>query len=305
MSLFVQRHIQAEEDGPSVLICSNPLLGNFKMMRFMFLGIAAFTVVMILFTHTTFYLSGLTSRSGLSGFFLSLWTELYRPLASILLWLGVVVLGSFIERAWKRIERLRFSAAAGNECLRALDQPRSDAEALQIPMTITLRMARLFALFVALAFFVVMILVLFVEDLVNPVGRTLLAGWPVNIIVLIVLAGSTWGIYLLYMRRRTRIEVSANGIRVYQNKHLDARVSWQDARLFACYAAPAVRRTNAELTYELSSGSSLVRWSCAQRAGSPWQIWTATNPFEEHRAQMRALAELITARTGLTLYDLR
>lgn len=150
-----------------------------------------------------------------------------------------------------------------------------------------------------------MILFLLVTDLVNPVGRTVLAGWPVNIIVLTVLAGLAWGIYLLSTRRRTHIELSASGIRVYQNTHLDARISWQDARLFACYVAPTVHRTDAELTYELSSGSNLVRWSCAQRAGSPWQMWTAPIPFEEHRAQMRALAELITARTGLTLYDLR
>ena len=76
---------------------------------------------------------------------------------------------------------------------------------------------------------------------------------------------------------------------------------WQDARLFACYYAPFTR----ELTCELSSGSSVARWSCAQRAGTPWQMWTATVPFEEHRTQMQALAQVIVSRTGLNLYDLR
>lgn len=271
----------------------------------MFLSMAACIVGMLLFLHITFYVSGLTSRSGLPGFFMSLWSELSEPLVCMLLWLGVAVLASFIERAWKRLERLRFSAASGNERLRALNQPWLDAEALQLPITITLRMARICAFSAALVFFIAMLLFLLVTDLVNPVGRTLLANWPVNVIALIVLAGSAWGMYVLSMRKRTRIEVSANGIRVYQNKYVDACVSWQDARLFACYATPVLHHPDAALIYELSSRKSLVRWSCAQRAGSPWQMWAALIPFEEHRAQMHALAALITARTGLTLYDLR
>jgi hypothetical protein len=290
---------------PATMICSNPLLGHLKMMRFLYLGIAAFLVVMMLFLNITSYLSGLTGRAGLAGFFTDLWFSSSTPSLLVLLWLAMALLFSFIERAWKRIERLRFSAASGNERLQALNQPRPDAEVLRLPMTITLRMARQFGLLMALAFLIGMILFLLVMDLINPLGGTLFLSWPGNIIMLIVLAALALGIYLLFTQRRTHIEVSANGIRVYQSKHMDARVSWQEAHLFACYFAPAVSRTDAELTYELASGSNVVRWSCAQHAGSPWQMWTATVPFEEHRTQMRALAKLVTARTGLTLYDLR
>lgn len=81
---------------------------------------------------------------------MSLWPELYGPLESSMLWSGVLLIGAFIAGSWKRIERLRFSAASGNERLQALNQPRSDAEALQLPITLTLRMTRLFAFFVAL-----------------------------------------------------------------------------------------------------------------------------------------------------------
>ncbi len=55
----------AQAQGPSTMICSNPLLGTLKMARLLYLGIVALLVVDILFMHATFYLSELTSQSGL------------------------------------------------------------------------------------------------------------------------------------------------------------------------------------------------------------------------------------------------
>ncbi|MBA2677097.1 MAG: hypothetical protein H0U76_01660 [Ktedonobacteraceae bacterium] len=295
----------AQAHGPSTMICSNPLLGTLKMARLMYLGIAALLVVEILFMHATFYLSELTSQSSLSGFFTSLWSVSAMSALNLLLWLGLGLLISLIERYWKRIERLRFSAAAGIEHLRALNLPQPGAEALQLPTTITLRMARLFALFVGLAFFVGMILFLLLMDVVNPAGGTFFLSWPVNMVALILLAGLACGIYLLYSRRRRRIEVSEDGIRMYESKKVVTHVPWREARLFVCYNAPVARRSGDELICELSSGSSVVRWSWVQRAGSPWLMWTTITPFAEHRANMQALAELVTTRTGLPLYDLR
>ncbi len=186
-----------------------------------------------------------------------------------------------------------------------LNLPQPDVEALQLPTTITLRIAQLFALFVGLAFFVSMTLFFLLIDVVNPIGGTFFLSWPVNIVVLALLAGLAWGIYLLYSRRRRRIEVSEDGIRMYESKRAVTHVPWQEARLFVCYNALVARRSGDELICELSSGSNVVRWSWVQHAGSPWLMWTATTPLAEHRAHMQALAELVTTRTGLPLYDLR
>jgi MFS family permease len=302
-----QQRIQADAPStvPSTLICSNPLLGMMKMMRLLYLGMMAFMGFTILFMHTTFYLSGLITNSGFAGFWTSLWSIASVPACVALLWLALVLLLSLIERYWKQLEHLRFSAAAGAEHLLSPHQPQPHADALHVPTTITLRIARSFAFFFALSFLISISLLWLLIGVLKPVGAVFFFGWPVNGIGLTLLVGLAWGFYLLFARRRTHIEVSDKGMTISQNKRSHAQVSWEEARLFACYSAPLARFTGDELVYELSSGSSVVRWSWVQRTSSPWLMWTATVPFVEHTAEMQALGELIAARTGLLLYDLR
>jgi len=58
------------------------------------------------------------------------------------------------------------------------------------------------------------------------------------------------------------------------------------------------------MIYELSSANHIVRWNWLPSAEiGPLPAGTAL-PFQQQSAQMQALSELITAKTGLSLYDL-
>ena len=76
---------------------------------------------------------------------------------------------------------------------------------------------------------------------------------------------------------------------------------WQDARLFAIRGGkPGARRVR----YELSSPTTVVAFDRILRPRW-WSRFQPGQPFEVYQAQMDALLALISARTGLPLYDVR
>jgi hypothetical protein len=78
-------------------------------------------------------------------------------------------------------------------------------------------------------------------------------------------------------------------------------IYWREARLFAIRSArpgaPATR-------YELASPNKVVTFGRARRARW-WALYRPIIPWAEYDAQMDALLDVIAARTGLPLYDVR
>jgi hypothetical protein len=58
------------------------------------------------------------------------------------------------------------------------------------------------------------------------------------------------------------------------------------------------------MIYEIASANRAVYWVSLQRKVGELTTQVPILPFEDHRMQMRALCELVTAKTGLPLYDL-
>jgi hypothetical protein len=89
-------------------------------------------------------------------------------------------------------------------------------------------------------------------------------------------------------------------------------ISWREAQLFAVIA----KQTNT-LVYELSSSTSLIRWSSKPRGNygdtfpaatigtAPLGLVKAEHSTEEYQWQICQLTAIVAARTNLPLYDLR
>lgn len=107
-----------------------------------------------------------------------------------------------------------------------------------------------------------------------------------------------------------RIEITPEGLAVRHPRFdwarttpslQSQRIGWHEARLFAIRegtpGAPTVR-------YELSGPTTVVTFDRLLRAHWWSRFWPA-QPFGDYHTQMEALLALISARTGLPLFDVR
>jgi hypothetical protein len=88
------------------------------------------------------------------------------------------------------------------------------------------------------------------------------------------------------------------------NAGIKVIMPWYEARLFAMYGTFGAQKSGAAITYELSSARDIVRWTWFLRK----TYWVDIEPMmshDEYNRQMQALLSLVTAKTGLPLYDLR
>lgn len=107
-----------------------------------------------------------------------------------------------------------------------------------------------------------------------------------------------------------RIEIAPEGLTVIHapydwasNKHQYKKqmIYWSEARLFAIrIGKPGATKVRSEL----SSPATVVTFSRIVRPRW-WSLYRPAQPFGEYNAQMDALLALISARTGLLLYDVR
>jgi hypothetical protein len=118
-----------------------------------------------------------------------------------------------------------------------------------------------------------------------------------------------WWIVLIATDARQTLRATEEGLEVYSTSPKQAqRAMWNDARLFAV-TGPG-RSGSPPVSYEVSSAAVKVRWVRIQPTMPHWflQPRFATEPtvsIEEYDRKMEQLLGLITARTGLPLYDLR
>lgn len=78
-------------------------------------------------------------------------------------------------------------------------------------------------------------------------------------------------------------------------------VSWEEARLFAIRSG---KPGAAQIRYELSSPVTEVTFRRIVRPRF-WSLYRPAQPFDQYSAQMDAVLSVISAHTGLPLYDVR
>ena len=203
-------------------------------------------------------------------------------------------------RHLKRIERRRLAAAEGDHALLSEEQPTPGAAALALPAAFKVSMSKVQMVF--LTALLELVIVVF-----SVYGWFIIAGLP----FWLFLMGGTVQVLILvplvFATSRQVLEVTEVGLRLRASRASGFRgmVRWNEAHLFAVYNAPGVRRSGAVLTYELSSASSIVRWTRILRPNSLGLHMDPGMPLAEHNQAMKALCQLIAAQTGLPLYDLR
>jgi hypothetical protein len=285
---------------PDTIIAPHPYLKNARFAKISFslflIVILGTTVIMTLVAWVT------------AGEAVFPWTMLFV----IFPWLCGISLIFVMEHWWKPLEALRLAAAQGDRSLLADEQPPNpEALSLDAPMKIVMRISK-----TPLAVFGTLFsLLLIIAGNIN----FLLAEWLQHLI-----ASSTWiwslsltvftgalmaFFFTAWWHQRWVVEVSDVGIRSWEHslgitENATSLMFWHEARLFARYRRPGLWSSDTALIYELSSASQVILWTWV-REQKPLRFGVApTIPLEAYEAQMRVLRDLITAKTGLPLYDL-
>lgn len=215
------------------------------------------------------------------------------------------------KRYWERIEQRRFAAVQGNRTLLAAEHPMSNAASLPLPITIKLRYSKEFLLFnTGVALLLALLLaVAFIWFNNGPLPFTSnrLLFFPVSFLILVVLVlVPCIAIFIAITFTplwRQQLEVTESGLTARYDGGVSS-IAWDEARLFAVYGTFGAQKSGAVITYELSSARAIVRWTWV-KGKSYFMGLEPTAPFDEYYLQMQALQVLVTAKTGLALYDLR
>ncbi len=269
-------------------IKSNPLLETYRV-ALLVMGIMTALALLLTVLTVIVILVGGHATHAVNAFTIDL-PVLVLALASL----------SLQYRYLKRIERRRLAAAEGDHALLAEEQPTPDAAALALPAAFKMSMST--AQIVFMAALVELVIVLF-----SVYGWFIIDGIPFwlfltgGTVLVLILA------LLVFVTSRQVLEVTEVGLRLRASRASGFRgmVRWNEAHLFAVYNVPGALRSGAVLTYELSSASSIVRWTRILRPNSFGLHMDPGMPLAEHNQAMKALCQLIAAQTGLPLYDLR
>lgn len=250
----------------------------------------------------------------LDGLLLVLWLSGGIQRVGLLLFAACVagLCAFFLLQAarWKRIHTARKQAAGDGEeagVPLASPHPVPNGEALPLPCQVTLQPRKgplvAYTLLVGAGTFVVYSLVysLTLEDRLD-----LLRDWPLHLILPLLLGGQ----FFWRFSKPQRIRIAADELLV-QDPLYDwlgnnwqtgvHRIAWQEARLFAIRSGPLGTPAT---RYELSSPTSVVTFGRA-RSTRWWRLYRPVLAWENYAFQMDALLDLIAAKTGLPLYDVR
>jgi hypothetical protein len=229
------------------------------------------------------------------------------------LWTAAAILYMFIVRIWKRFDLKRQAAAQGDQSMLAIEQPRPDAQALSLPLTIRMRSNRRLQLTVMATLFLSLMLPFiggFAFGLLgNPTHPLYLEVWFIIIGVWALFALVLVGIMylLLYIKGREQVTLTDYGIMLSGVTPRIHSIPWSEARLFAIVNpySPKRGRDRQPLLLEVASEHELVRWVWLRPTSPRSGFIVPVLPPEEYEQQMRNVLSVIAAKTGLPLYDLR
>jgi len=230
---------------------------------------------------------------------------------------------SFIQqgRYWKRFEQRRNRAAQGDLSLLAEEQPALDEAALSLPLTIQSRTSspENFLQPIIGAVVITMIIVGVIgffagsTSIFSPsnVLSFVLGGLAILVLILVMTVAMVF-LTLVLSRTDQRIKLTEQGMTIRQGRRSHS-VAWDEARLFVIEGVYGVNHALSPSVYQLASAKDMVKW-VYQRRRSPERNGLLYRPilgikpttsYEEYERQMQALPALVTAKTGLALYDLR
>jgi hypothetical protein len=213
------------------------------------------------------------------------------------------------QRRWfQRLELRRQAAARGDTTLLADPQPMSDAYAVPLPVTIK-AVPRTSRSTVVLSFVFGVIAFLIVLGVVGAGHPSVLHVGILPSVAIIVCAVVILVVLIVVLRRNVynqQITFTEHGLMQLGSSSQVYSIPWRDARLFARDAPPGIVQINNRLlpsTFQIASENEVVQWHWvpnSKRYKPPFGLSQA-----EYNQQMQGLLSLITARTGLPLYDLR
>ena len=238
-------------------------------------------------------------------------TSAHRSLGLVPIFISPIIILCFVfawityRRTWKLRAQKRSRALQGDQSLLAPEQPTPDPNALTLPTTLELRMSPTLYYIVIAYILIITIVVALITFFLIPLSSTqklifiLAATGFIVFIALVLLIASYFGLRL----NRQLITLTDAGITTrYLNK--TTTIPWHEARFFSING---VAKGSRALIYELSSETASTLWT--HLLVSKGIIRTATLrptiPFPEYEQKSRALLNIIAARTGLPLYDLR
>jgi hypothetical protein len=207
------------------------------------------------------------------------------------------------SRRWKRLDQLRLRALQGDQTMLAREQPVANAFALPIPATIRLRSKSKVYLILFVFFALIVVVTVTGAIAASPHLSTtallvlifaIIFGIVVAAVVSIIIYKLTWE------RTVYEIEVTESGITT-KYRGFSTHINWNKARLFAFSDG---NKRVLPRTYELDSDNAVVRWIWIPRNMYRAFSFEPAMSYEEYSQRMQALLDLISAKTGLPLYDL-
>jgi hypothetical protein len=260
------------------------------------------------FTFSTFFLLADLIYLGVLAFRSS--GGAVRILEIVSFFVGLIILTLLIiarTRLGKRADEHIRRALSGDASLLAQPQPQADEHALPLPTTITMQPGeKLLSLFIGIGMAIILV-VAFVGFVVADQGHftidpAFLLYMGIGIVVTaIVTFAIVWFVTKFMWKRTTRQEIiiQAPGITTYYFG-TTTTVLWNDAQCFALCGA----KMKGVQAYELIGKNSVVRWTVPKNLRFYYPLQPAEY-YEEYSRKIQALPQLITAKTGLPLYDLR
>lgn len=220
-----------------------------------------------------------------------------------------------VSKHWQRLEQRRQAAARGDQRLLATEQPVADAHALTLPLTIRQRpRIASFALMSGITCLSctvgISLAVLFLTHIVPLPHHT---DWPptlvfgiMGILSLLGLVATIGFAVLMYTRVRQQITLTEDGLMQVGLSSKVRSIPWSEARLFAILGIYGAKKYPSPALFELSSSNEIIRWNWIRKNSmNVWYFADSRVDPAEYERQMHGVFSIITAKTGLPLYDLR
>ncbi len=231
------------------------------------------------------------------------------PFEAVLFFVVLVLYGvaaNSIRRLTKRTEERRQRALSGDQSLLAHHQPVPDENVLPLPTTLTMKLSMRFQ-FVVVGFVLAIFAIAFIIMATFIDGKLLskplfwIFAAVMFVIIVAVLFASVGFSKLLWNRlMKQEIIVQGPGITThYYGK--STTVLWNDIQCFDVWGG----KTKRFLSFEIIGKDSVVRWIVPKSRFRAIYPFRPTIPYDEYCKKMEALEQLVVAKTGQPLYDLR
>ncbi len=212
-------------------------------------------------------------------------------------------------RFWYKQNQWRQQAATSNSHFVAEQQPPSNnSHTLALPTAIIQRTAKGWTIVLVVATVLFLAFEVFsIYTLLHEMPS--IDDIPTSFIPVMVLFAFALFIAAPILRGYQTLTVDEQGIRVRVGFGRVHTIRWDEAKLFAissAYKAGYNNRLSVQhlpIYYELSNAKEVVRWHWVH-----WRSFVAIEPtlhVAEYDRQMQAVLSLVTAKTGLALYDVR